>query len=318
MPRFTCSKCGKDIVYAMPDEPTHRARRWECPRCYVIIANRRYKVNRKGTATIISPMGDALGDRIMHEVIVRKYKQDNPDEIVVACETVQDWYNAGEKLEGRHVEKIFWADLTNFMHPPAGVTWFSVSNEAEYLAKHCSMYPRLWFDLEDPGIELPERFVAMQIRNIPKCETKNMTESEFRLAMDQLHGIPVVLVGNDTPAWFCGEKVDQYASPAARTRILDLRNDLTLPQIGSVIARAELYIGKDSGMAHLAAACGARGISWGYLSDRYFPKAPAGSWHAYDQVEGMGPALERIRQAVAGIRQTQGILKPGIPKTERD
>lgn len=311
MPRFTCSKCGKDIVYAMPDEPTHRARRWECPRCYVIIANRRYKVNQKETATIISPMGDALGDRVMHEVVVRKYRQDNPDEILVVCEAVQDWYNAGEKTQGRHVEKIFWADLTNFMNPPMGVTWFSVSNEAEYLAKNCEMYPRPWFQLEDPKIRLPERYIALHIRNVPKCESKNMTQREFDLVMGETKGIPVVLIGNDFPAYFCGHKVGLFEAMDFNTEILDLRTELTLPQIGHVLQKAEFFIGKDSGMAHLAAACGTRGISWGYASDRYFPKAPAEAWKAYDQVLGMGPALERIRQAVAEAKGS-GIFKPGI------
>jgi N-acetylglucosaminyldiphosphoundecaprenol N-acetyl-beta-D-mannosaminyltransferase len=79
----------------------------------------------------------------------------------------------------------------------------------------------------------------------------------FAAVADALHrdyGAQIVLVG--------GPGDDSAAVKAAmQTQPLDLTGQTTLPQLASVIAQADMFIGAESGVMHLAAAAGTRVIA---------------------------------------------------------
>jgi heptosyltransferase-2 len=66
------------------------------------------------------------------------------------------------------------------------------------------------------------------------------------------HGFPVVLLGS------AGEKAvnAEAGSFAKKARVLDLSGATTLPEALGVLASARLFVGNDSGLAHLASAAG--------------------------------------------------------------
>lgn len=75
-------------------------------------------------------------------------------------------------------------------------------------------------------------------------------------ALAARRGLPVVLLGSE------GEKSSNQmaAALAAKSRPLDLSGMTTLPEALGVLAEARLFLGNDSGLAHLAGAAGAPSV----------------------------------------------------------
>lgn len=65
--------------------------------------------------------------------------------------------------------------------------------------------------------------------------------------LERRHGLASVLVGG------AGDGVDAVLA-AAQAPLFDLSKHLSVQQLGAVIARARLFVGADSGVAHIAAA----------------------------------------------------------------
>ncbi len=79
--------------------------------------------------------------------------------------------------------------------------------------------------------------------------------ARFAAVFDALaarHGLPVVLLGSS------GEETvnAQTSALATKTRTLDLAGKTSLPEALGILAEARLFLGNDSGLAHLASAAG--------------------------------------------------------------
>ncbi len=220
-------------------------------------------------------MGNALGDRIMHEVIKRKYKEDNPDEVIHFPDNA---FEARDLRKAQGFNKIFWADISipidtgfqkEYMMPPNGAKWFSVSSEATAYAK-MGIYPGLPFQPTKPGIKIPKKYVAVHFRNIHKGdEKKNVSEILAYKILNLLksYGIPTLIVGNDAKY----ETIESEIGSLAQ----DLRGPMSIPRLAWVLREAALYVGSDSGLAHLAAVSGCQNIvTWNYVNENWFPKCP--------------------------------------------
>jgi hypothetical protein len=84
----------------------------------------------------------------------------------------------------------------------------------------------------------------------------------------------VVLVGNDLEArGFDLETIFRIIDDSLP--ICDLRNKLDLKTIAWLCEQAKLFIGIDSGLAHVAGAAGCpRLVTWGYDNMGWLPKVP--------------------------------------------
>lgn len=268
MPSFTCNACGLDVVYAAVDEGYFKNHLWECNICYSVIAKKRYPVNVAGGTTLFSPMSSGLGDIVFSQVVRQQYAEDNPDEDIV-------WLGMCEPEEAKaqyKPTKFFWCNVTNFIeHPSSGVIDFALETEATEYAKR-DIYPRLWFE-PVPVEGLPNKYIVFHVRNVKKAEFKNaepMIVYRLTMAMDdmlqsgQIDG--VVIVGNDQPL-----ELEQL-TPG----FIDLRKKLSIEQIGFVLQHARGMVGKDSGIAHLAAAADCPVVAWGYRDARWTPKNEPG------------------------------------------
>ena len=84
---------------------------------------------------------------------------------------------------------------------------------------------------------------------------KRWPEERFAALFQRLHaerGLPVVLLGSGAEAAE-NARVAELARPA---RVVDLAGRTTLAEVLGVVAEAELFVGNDSGLAHLANAAG--------------------------------------------------------------
>uniref|UniRef100_A0A7C2WID8 lipopolysaccharide heptosyltransferase II n=1 Tax=Thermorudis sp. TaxID=1969470 RepID=A0A7C2WID8_9BACT len=70
-----------------------------------------------------------------------------------------------------------------------------------------------------------------------------------RLVVD--HGVAVVLVGGSSD-----REAVEAVKQAARSSVYDLCEQLSLPELAALCAEAQLFVGNDSGVSHLAAAVG--------------------------------------------------------------
>jgi heptosyltransferase-2 len=106
--------------------------------------------------------------------------------------------------------------------------------------------------LAEAGVSGP--FVAAHVASFAHA-AKRWELARFAEVFDGLaarHGLPVVLLGS------AGEKAvnGEAASLAKKARVLDLSGATTLPEALGVLASARLFVGNDSGLAHLASAAG--------------------------------------------------------------
>lgn len=291
---FTCKICGRSWSISELDYSFYESHNFECNLCYSLIAKRRYPINQKGAEVLFSPMGNALGDRIMHEVIKRNYVKDNPDEKVYFPDNA---FEARDLRKAQGFNKIFWGDVTipietgfqrEYMNPPTGAMWFSVSGEATAYAK-MGIYPELPFQPTKPGIKLPKKYVAVHFRNIHKGdEKKNVSEILAYKILNLLneYDLPVLLVGNDSKYETIEGEIDSLAQ--------DLRGYMSIPRLAWVLREAALYVGSDSGLAHLAAVSGCQNIvTWNYTNENWFPKCPPERLTSFVRQENIYDKLEK-------------------------
>ena len=97
-------------------------------------------------------------------------------------------------------------------------------------------------------------FAAAHVASFENA-AKRWDLGRFAAVFDALavrHGLPVVLLGS------AGEKSvnGDAANLAKKARVLDLSGLTTLPEALGVLADATLFLGNDSGLAHLAGAAG--------------------------------------------------------------
>jgi ADP-heptose:LPS heptosyltransferase len=127
--------------------------------------------------------------------------------------------------------------------------------------------------------------VILHFRNVAKCKDKNISISEAEKVLAILQGLSVGLVGNDEK--IIGENLGS---------VIDLRNKLSLGEIAWLMQRAKLFVGKDSGVAHLAGVCNVPYlIGWNYVSKKWFPKTRSKGDYFISR-EGFDEALRAIKR----------------------
>ncbi len=97
-------------------------------------------------------------------------------------------------------------------------------------------------------------FVAAHVASFAH-EAKRWPEERFAALFGRLaaeRGLPVVLLGSAAEAPMNA----RVASLAPGVRVVDLAGKTSLPEVLAVVAEAELFVGNDSGLAHLANAAG--------------------------------------------------------------
>jgi ADP-heptose:LPS heptosyltransferase len=94
---------------------------------------------------------------------------------------------------------------------------------------------------------------------------------------------------------------------------IDLRGMLTLPEAAACIQRCALYVGNDSGLMHLAAACGTPTIGLcGTTIDRAAEMAPAGRHAAWALADGPSMAALSVAAAVEACLHILGTVAPAV------
>lgn len=302
--KFKCRKCGNRISYNIKDRELFESLGWECSDCHITIANKRYEVNIKGGVTVFSPMGAALGDQIIQEVVRRRYVADNPDERVIFLD---EWSN--NIFDIYQPNKVFWANLHSggLMKPEAAI-WFSLCNEVNEFARqgYYSQFPYRLSNSEYENFRLFKGSVVFHLRNIDKVREKNIEPIYVLTVLNVLKGLKVrkvVFVGNDQVTDGLDLRTINF-NLGNGLQIFDYRNQLTLNQIAFLCHHARLFVGKDSGIAHLAGAAGCRNIVvWGYQNYRYFPKVAPGVCTAWTREETKILEIEdEVRKRVLGSR----------------
>ena len=270
MPSYTCTICGNKVTYPVGDESVHEFRRHECALCYTVIHSRRFPRPEPGSVALFGPAGPGIGDYLFKSFLMEQFGRKHPGvDIIDATGTSSTALQIGADL-------IFWADNAGAKNPaPPGSLTYILTNEVRAFVKD-GYWPRLWFELEEydlpRGVDL-RNSVVVNLRNINRCSPKNVSDTEA----DTLYKILVhlkargeidriILVGNDAPltmSW-----LPEFA--------IDLRNQLTLPEIAWLCRGAMFTVGKDSGILHIAAAAGGYVIGWGYRDSHWRPLAPEG------------------------------------------
>jgi len=269
MPYFHCKDCGTKVSYAKGDGAFWSHNGEYCPIHWRIISEKRYKpINVKGRTTMFSAvgggfLGEALGDYTLFEVIERMYKRDNPDENVIFLRVADD--HAAEVNKHNPI-KWFVSEFNRsdtYFDRPNTYKLHAINDVCAYAEK--GIYPQLRYEPKHPGVDLPFEFVACHFRNIEKAPARptperNVTTELANRIIDTIHaaGLPVVLVGKDDPVT---DRAD-----------IDLNWKLELPEIAWVCRESALYVGRDSGVIHLAAAAGARIFGWNFSSEKWIPK----------------------------------------------
>ena len=107
--------------------------------------------------------------------------------------------------------------------------------------------------LAEAGLE-GGAFVAAHVASFAH-EAKRWREERFAALFERLgeeRGLPVVLLGSAAESEMNG----RVAALARSARVLDLAGRTTLADVLGLAAEAELFVGNDSGLAHLANAAG--------------------------------------------------------------
>lgn len=250
---FKCSKCGKEICCSRNDLIKFKKMKYECYSCYTIITSKRYKPINTGRTGFIDIKG-GLGDTVLFKALIDYYREENKNEIV---EIIDKDSNIN------HFDKIFVANL-HYKNSNQMGKWYSLTNEIENI-KRMGKYLKLWFKPRKPKIELPEKYICIHIRNILKKREKapdpkkNINREEIEM-LNKAIIMPAVIVGDKPPQTLTFKHID-------------LTNNTTIQELAYIIQKAKLYIGKDSGPAHIAGCCNnIPMICWNYAEQKWFPK----------------------------------------------
>ncbi len=142
--------------------------------------------------------------------------------------------------------------------PDAG---YGIYHQAEYALKLVALLgadasPRpAVIARDDSLLPLPDRRprIAIHAGSGEFNVARRWEPERFAAVADALHdeqGAHIVLVGSPT------DDVDQLRAALRTDDVTDLHGQTTLPQLASVLAQCDLFIGADSGVMHVAAAVG--------------------------------------------------------------
>lgn len=268
-----------------------------------VFADRQYRRNIKGGITLFSPMGNSLGDKILFTAIQQKYISDNPDETVILLEMPRDM-DIDDCIEIYKPAKFFWAaEVTNFLPCPDNpyIIKYDLHREATALAE-IGVYPKLWFEPEwfrdDLFIMNRLNYIIFHIRNITKFPQKNTVIEQIKQILLPLikfikeNNLKLIILGNDKK--IKDDAIEFYFN--MNDRVLDFRGILSMPEITYLIKYCPLFIGSDSGIAHLAACCNIPMVSWNYSDKAWFPKTQRTDCRFFTKTTKFEEVLQAIKE----------------------
>ncbi len=150
-----------------------------------------------------------------------------------------------------------------------------------------------------PRVALPDRvasrlsprYVVMQVPSLvhyKQWPVASYAEVARQLARD---GMQVVLTGG--PSARDRALVQQVAEAVDSPQVLGMAGELSLPQLAVLLADASLYIGPDTSVTHLAAACGIPVVALlGPIDPRLWGPWPK-DWPAEQPYRARGPRQQR-------------------------
>lgn len=273
--KYTCKKCRQEISVQKDELKQAEKRNWECLNCWTVIATNRYPKIPTMT-TVFSNLGKGLGDKVLSENLLSFYREQNPSEkIVVLKKTL----SANACKTKYRYSKYFISNVNDNALDviPSGKTiyWFNLNTEIKEIFSN-GRELRLWFKPIKPKLTTDELIslknescVIVHARHICKNgdkldNSKNMTKDEFQSILNMIwkyNKIPV-LVGNDK----------EIPGINYKQKYFDFRNKLTLEEIAWILKRGILYIGRDSGMLHVASCInGLPLIAYNFVQDTWKP-----------------------------------------------
>ena len=292
MPEFTCVKCGSKVVYGKNDTFFEK-RGWRClAGCLTTISDKDYP---PGEVTVFTHIGNALGDNTVFEVVKRNYLKDNPNETVIFL-MPED--NQRKIIEMIKPDKIFISEFytedTECLQSLPQSTYINILNDVCAYAERGD-FPRLEYEPVRPPVYIPEKFVALHIRNINKSgnpgEEKRNVDQGFLskvIKVCEEADLPIVILGNDrvNDVW------------GIYDQIYDYRNQLSLAEISCILKKSFVYLGRDSGLMHVAAACDCNIVSWNHAGSKWFPKCR--NFKSFIRGAKEEKILEAIRNEILG------------------
>jgi len=283
---FTCKKCGWTVSHSTHDNIAEITN-GHCLLCWTVIFDKAYP-KPKNKVTIFAACGPGLGDNILFNVIREQYEKDNPEETVIYLKESDNHVEAIKKHNpGKFFQNEFYKEeMKGYIN--SCIVYYRLMNEVCEYAK-AGIYPKL--DIEFKSVNLPfDLFVVLNLRYIEKAPQKNVMPELGLQVIETLirAGKNVVIVGND-------EKTVQVTSP----QVCDLRGVLTLSEIAYLCQRSELYVGRDSGLVHVAAAAGAKIFAWDFNGTRWFPKT--GKLYTALTESRHAEILNRLKDCIGGI-----------------
>jgi hypothetical protein len=263
MPSYFCIDCKREVHISRLDFLRQR-----CPDCDMRISRGFYQQNIPGGVTLFANTGDRLGHRVLTEVILRYYKEQNPLERVYYLSNV-DTLDIWKNYNYPRANKIFWAETSNIAIAPRDdrVIHYFLARESSALAD-MGYYPQWTYGFEmTDAVDVSKPFVLLHLRNVHNNAEKNVTDKEAVEIFRVLQPYNCIIVGNDQPFYW-------------------LENDCLFENVRGILSENALawlcrhenciaMIGKDSGPLHVAAACGADVIGYGYKTNRHW--APKGT-----------------------------------------
>jgi len=129
---------------------------------------------------------------------------------------------------------------------------------------------------------------------------KRWPAAAFRALVEQLQAQfdGIVLLGSPADVDSCQQIAGQRALPC-----LNLAGNTSLLQAAAVLQRAALFVGNDSGLGHLAAACNTPTLTVFGPGDpaRYHPWHPYARWLQSDSGDIADIPVEEVAAAIAGF-----------------
>jgi heptosyltransferase-2 len=104
------------------------------------------------------------------------------------------------------------------------------------------------------GVKARDRFAAIAFRAV--AESRRWGTANYIELIKQLiseHGLKVVLIGSEKDR----PEGDQIAAATSTKEVINLAGKTSIREVAGILSHAQLFVGNDSGPAHLAAAVGA-------------------------------------------------------------
>jgi|GEM_PF-2163533 len=300
MPKLKCKICKNEVSLFKQDYAKVKDKdKYVCLCCFSIIY---FKAYPKGKTTLFAPIGTkevgtALGDQILTQLVFDEYIKDNPQENVIVLKPENDvlkW------IKEFNPDKIFISEFDSgnkeeVESNPKTIKYRMINEICNYARD--GIYPENPFK---PKYVFHKdfKYAVMHVRNIDKrpdqMQTrdgkidikKNMPKEEARaIAMELVNEMPVVIVGND-------RSDDELYT---LHNVLDFRYELSLNQIAGVLENCQLFVGRDSGLVHLAAACKANIIAYNFTGKQWFPKIEQSKFKAFLRNVEFSEVLQEIK-----------------------